>query len=906
MEQQEVVLPPSRPSEHQLQNNLKGLERFGSQDILRTVNILTQNLKQLGPKLTETTPLLHQQDLTILRQKVSAGKVENRVDLNDPDKLWLALNILYPKRIAENTYLILRSAQLKSLGANVDPTKVSAEQLHQAVLERAVTNPKILPYLNTRQMIYGNQAIVGMLQGISESFLKKHPKLSTKKKLALAAGGTMIGISSLSGYHPPTTSSEEPTAVGSTETEPQKNTLVELVTLPLLKKVEANRQDKEWVDKELNKGGISVLIIGQGLEDYAQYADATIMARFIPKQNRFVFISLHRDTYAPEITPYAVKKGQPPSRYELMRALEFGGRSLVQEIAEKTTALSADYYLKFTIDGVIQFIDKVFGKVKINVPQDIPDDGSGFSFKKGEQYMDGKLTQYYMRSRQTTSVERRSTAQQQVIEAMMDEVFNRIKNGTREERQTLLEKVKEVFITLQRTGKIQTNFSVTQFIDIINTGLNNPATQLVEAVAGKDQVFKKPTVTKLVLSDFVDVGKIPRNTGPRDALRAYLDPKTGKLIIPESDSNLVETYYALPRAKTRQVLLSETISAEQKVIPQVNLKQTPELKFPGSSGIVDSNSPIHWDGNTAYAFNSAPGGITRSLGPDLAHLTKDPAQPVVFDNEQLNKFTWFEATYKQGNTLYGWYHHEPPGLFPAGTNRQIRGVDWLTAPRIGAAVSKDNGRSWQDLGFIIDSPPNTFNPETANLYFVGGNGDFSVIPDEKKEYFYIFLSSYHKDLAQQGIALARMRYQDLANQNAKVWKWHQGKWEESGLGRSVSPIISTKLNVHKEEANFYWGPSVHFNTYLQNYVMLLNHSKDQNFTQEGVYVSFNPDISNPANWSEPKRINYTPKNPKDWYPQVVGQGKGETDKRVGQTARLFVKGESNFEIVFLKPGETLP
>lgn len=40
-----------------------------------------------------------------------------------------------------------------------------------------------------------------------------------------------------------------------------------------------------------------------------------------------------------------------------------------------------------------------------------------------------------------------------------------------------------------------------------------------------------------------------------------------------------------------------------------------------------------------------------------------------------------------------------------------------------------------------------------------------------------------------------------------------------------------------------------------------------------------------------------------WYPQVIGTAKGETDKLAGRTARLFLGGLSNFEIVFLKPGE---
>jgi len=39
-----------------------------------------------------------------------------------------------------------------------------------------------------------------------------------------------------------------------------------------------------------------------------------------------------------------------------------------------------------------------------------------------------------------------------------------------------------------------------------------------------------------------------------------------------------------------------------------------------------------------------------------------------------------------------------------------------------------------------------------------------------------------------------------------------------------------------------------------------------------------------------------------WYPQVVGLDKfrEETDKLAGRVARLFIRGKSEWEIVFLK------
>jgi hypothetical protein len=42
-----------------------------------------------------------------------------------------------------------------------------------------------------------------------------------------------------------------------------------------------------------------------------------------------------------------------------------------------------------------------------------------------------------------------------------------------------------------------------------------------------------------------------------------------------------------------------------------------------------------------------------------------------------------------------------------------------------------------------------------------------------------------------------------------------------------------------------------------------------------------------------------------WYPQAIGTDKPRraTDKRAGKTARLFVHGQSKWEVEFRRPGE---
>jgi hypothetical protein len=154
------------------------------------------------------------------------------------------------------------------------------------------------------------------------------------------------------------------------------------------------------------------------------------------------------------------------------------------------------------------------------------------------------------------------------------------------------------------------------------------------------------------------------------------------------------------------------------------------------------------------------------------------------------------------------------------------------------------------------------------------------------------------------VAVARMRWSQRDKPLGEVWKWHEHSWTQPGLGGKATPIFPARIDWHQADADAFWGPSVHWNTYLKQYVILLNRAKDSHWTQEGVYISFNPDLSNPDGWSTPQKI-LEATGADRWYPQVIGLEKNGTDKLAGQAARLFVRGESRWEIVFLGPGERM-
>ncbi len=334
-------------------------------------------------------------------------------------------------------------------------------------------------------------------------------------------------------------------------------------------------------------------------------------------------------------------------------------------------------------------------------------------------------------------------------------------------------------------------------------------------------------------------------------------------------------------------------SAQSSV--QVELVEAPPLHLPGGQDstdrihTIDCNSPVEWDSNGQLLVFTSSQQPFRSSGPTLFSLSW-PALPVFIEaRADVRGGQWLEATYRAADgKLYGWYHNEPPGLCGSSSR--------LTAPRIGALVSEDDGQTWRNLGIVLDAPAGSLNCSTQNFYFAGGNGDFSVLLDQAQEYLYFLISTYHRQFNEQGVAVARMRLEDRDNPIGKVWKWYNGEWSEPGAGGHVTTTFPAMIDWHRTNANAFWGAAVHFNAFLNKYVMLLNRAMDRNWAQEGIYVSYNDDLADPHGWSMPERLPIYQQL--GWYPEAIGTNAGETDKLIGQTARLFIAGHSYWEISF--------
>lgn len=311
------------------------------------------------------------------------------------------------------------------------------------------------------------------------------------------------------------------------------------------------------------------------------------------------------------------------------------------------------------------------------------------------------------------------------------------------------------------------------------------------------------------------------------------------------------------------------------------LRSASPIRLPG---ISDSNVPVHRPDGGFAAYQSL--GLPL-LVEGSSQVGRMKVRGVfIIPMERLPM--WIESIWPDPNipeTIYAWYHHEQ---WRCGNN--------LASPAIGALVSKDGGKSFEDLGIVLDTGY-ALDCNARNGFFSGGHGDFTVILDRSRQYFYFYFSNYSGPLNSQGVAVARMAFNDRSNPVGKVWKFNQGSWSEPGVRGRVTAILPARNSWSRDDTDAFWGPSLHWNTHLQQFVMLLNRSCcEPGWPQEGVYVAFNHDLNLPGNWTNLAKVLDGEKA--RWYPQVVGARPTGSDREAGQTARFYMAGESEYEINF--------
>jgi hypothetical protein len=346
------------------------------------------------------------------------------------------------------------------------------------------------------------------------------------------------------------------------------------------------------------------------------------------------------------------------------------------------------------------------------------------------------------------------------------------------------------------------------------------------------------------------------------------------------------------------VLLAASTVVAQRSTPTARLVSASTIELPGE---IDSSNPFVWDlldGVRQLFVMTSWGGIPQQAsGTTLEQLRR--GGPVTFTTHPGHG-VWMESIVADAaGVWYGYYHHERPADDCGRPERQL--------PRIGSARSSDRGRTWEDLGIVLDAPAGSAQCASTNRFVLGGVGDVSAMLDASGQDLYLFFSQYSGGVDRQGVAVAKLAWADRDAPTGKATIHNAGAWlpiggsaESEWAYPDGTPLVRATRPFHdgNQAADVFWGASVHWNTYLEQYVMLLNRAKDESFGSEGIYVSYAPSLSDPGQWSAPQKLL----NGGGWYPQAVGVEPGAgTDRLAGRRARFFMTGKSTRFIEFEKP-----
>lgn len=347
------------------------------------------------------------------------------------------------------------------------------------------------------------------------------------------------------------------------------------------------------------------------------------------------------------------------------------------------------------------------------------------------------------------------------------------------------------------------------------------------------------------------------------------------------------------------VVSQTTADLDNFSVSVVPLDQEEWHELPPEIRLIDGGTPIHWTGSGGFVLFTSYGTIhgaviSRNTGTGLYDLTKTDQTTTWMPLEFVPRDRYLESTWSDGDgTLYGWYHEE----------REV-GNPPLCEKMIGAAYSTNDGQAWTRFGLILRSDEEDLRfDDPSGTGLAGGHGDFCAMVDG--DYAYVFYTNLSGPTSEQGIGVARIALEDLDDPVGNVWKWYDGSWSEPGLGGRTTPIIPVVTDWFDPEYEGFWGPSMHYNTHVDEFVMLMNHTGPEHapnyyFEEEGIYIASVVGLDDPGDWPSTPVLLFDPSGPPrpGWYPNVIGDGIGETDKIAGQNPRLYLQANSRFRLEF--------
>lgn len=234
-----------------------------------------------------------------------------------------------------------------------------------------------------------------------------------------------------------------------------------------------------------------------------------------------------------------------------------------------------------------------------------------------------------------------------------------------------------------------------------------------------------------------------------------------------------------------------------------------------------------------------------------------PVEPI-FGGEKAadtwdNGGQWFLSVHRlESGRLVGFTHAEYHG-YPNLFNQPQKG--WFST---AVAYSDDNGASWRSGGQIITSEQ---PPPPRNKVEFGGIGNPGVVYDGANKRWLLYHSEYRLRVAMST---------DPLGQQGSWRKYYNGAFSQPGL-RGVSTPLKCLDRVPGTV------PAVHWNTYLNKWVMLYH-----GYQNKSIFIAASDDG---LNWDCPRLlVQNNGRGWRAWYPTLVGD---VTDKVAGQRAHLY-------------------
>lgn len=402
------------------------------------------------------------------------------------------------------------------------------------------------------------------------------------------------------------------------------------------------------------------------------------------------------------------------------------------------------------------------------------------------------------------------------------------------------------------------------------------------------------------------------------------------------------------------LLIISFVNVEKQFAPRAVLVPATKVYF---NAFVDCNMAEAWIGDKFRIFPGKYGedplwGYAKDLkfadgrNADEAFLSKreDFKEPLMPPNAApgtpgLHGAVWFETIYqdqkdKSGQTLFAVYHNENyPQTLPYDSVTGTGYVDSKNWPegltgaktpaavcRIGIMKSIDGGMSWENKGIFIEDTQARMimKPHNRSVTFAGGVGDPSAVVSG--DYLYLFYSEYgypgkytpsdynaEVERAGQCVSVARILLTDLEHPEGKARRW-DGKGFNvlpDGIGKPVASVTIPASEgggpASSPTAQYHWGPSVSWNTYLNCWVMLMAKAEGPKWVGGTLYISFNKNAdlgsgNNSQAWSKPGLL-VSRKGHILWYPSLQPMNTPEdienkyTCLKLGREARFFFKDE---------------